>query len=616
MHICYYSSEDHQNTRQVRLLCSKTRVALFKQQTIPRLELCAALTLARLMKKVLSSLNIVFDKITYWSDSTIVLNWIQTQPSKLQVFVSNRVAEIQELTDIRNWRHVPTEQNPADLLSRGVFPNQLRQSELWWHGPLFLSNSEDEWPVTPQSEVPTMETRRTVGAVKRIQPARSFIFEISNSLRRLIRVVAYCRRFLNNYKFRSRSESTCLTATELKDSLHNLAKLAQEDSFPTERRILLQGESITNGKLAALNPFIGQDDLIRIDGRLRNSEFHSDKRHPIVLSADHQFTRLLFKNEHVTLLHAGPQLLLSSIREQFWPIGGRNLARKTVHDCIKCFRSDPKQSTTPMGELPKSRVSQTMPFHNTGVDYAGPFIVRDRKGRGSKTSKAFVCLFVCFATKALHLELVSNLTSEAFIAALRRFSARRGKPAHIYSDNGMNFVGANRELRELAQLLTDNAESIEKTINEIGISWHFIPAHSPHFGGLWEAGVKSTKYHLKRVADNAVLTYEELYTLLVQVKAILNSRPLTPMSSDPNDLVPITPAHFLVGRPLTSPADLTLTELPESRLSRWQLVQRLQQHFWARWSKEYISELQQRVNKMKSTKPIAEGTMVLIKDSK
>ncbi|XP_018394547.1 PREDICTED: uncharacterized protein LOC108773254 [Cyphomyrmex costatus] len=126
----YIHSIDHQNTSEVRLLCSKTRVAPLKQQTIPRLELCAALTLARLMKKILSSLNISFDKITYWSDSTIVLNWIQTQPSKLQVFVSNRVAEIQELTDTRNWRHVPTAENPADLLSRGVFPNQLWQSEL------------------------------------------------------------------------------------------------------------------------------------------------------------------------------------------------------------------------------------------------------------------------------------------------------------------------------------------------------------------------------------------------------------------------------------------------------------------------------------------------------
>ncbi|XP_012521966.2 uncharacterized protein LOC105828265 [Monomorium pharaonis] len=290
----------------------------------------------------------------------------------------------------------------------------------------------------------------------------------------------------------------------------------------------------------------------------------------------------LIRGEYLSLLHARPQLLLSSIREQFWLIGGRNLARKIIHKCVKCFRSNPTHSKTLMGELPKARVSQTMPFHNTGVDYAGPLLVKDRKGRGSKTSKAFVCLFICFATKALHLELVSNLTSETFIAAFRRFLVRRGTPAHIYSDNGTNFIGANRELKKLARSLTNNAAFIEKTANKISINWHFIPVHSPHFGGVWKAEVKSTKHHLKRVAGNAILTYEEFYTLLVQIEAVLNSCPLTPMSSDPNDHVSITPAHFLVGRPLTSPADPTLTEVPASKLSRWQLIQKLQQHFWKR----------------------------------
>ncbi|XP_077262511.1 uncharacterized protein LOC143897575 [Temnothorax americanus] len=131
----------------------------------------------------------------------------------------------------------------------------------------------------------------------------------------------------------------------------------------------------------------------------------------------------------------------------------------------------------------------------------------------------------------------------------------------MYSDNGINFVGANRELKELAQFLASETNSIEKGINEIGINWHFIPAHSPHFGGLWEAGVKSTKYHLRRVAGNAILTFEELYTLLAQVEALLNSRPLTPMSSDPNDLIPLTPAYFLIGRTLTAPPDPTLTDV-------------------------------------------------------
>ncbi|KMQ88602.1 hypothetical protein RF55_11884 [Lasius niger] len=127
---------------------------------------------------------------------------------------------------------------------------------------------------------------------------------------------------------------------------------------------------------------------------------------------------------------------------------------------------------------------------------------------------------------------------------------------------------------------------------EQGIDWSFIPAYSPHFGGLWEAGIKSVKHHLKRVAANALLTFEEFYTLLVQIEAILNSRPLTPLSSDPNDFSCLTPAHFLIGRPFNAVSDPNVLYIKESRLSIWQRLQQIQQNLWERWNKEYISELQ------------------------
>lgn len=356
-----------------------------------------------------------------------------------------------------------------------------------------------------------------------------------------------------------------------------------------------------------------EEDLVRVGGRLKNTEFTVDKKHPIVLSADHKFTKMLFASEHLRLLHAGPQLLLFSIREKFWPIGGRNLARKAVHNCIKYFKNNPRQVHISLGDLPNFRVTSTAPFHATGVDYAVPFFIKDRKRKGYKTSKAYVGLFVCCATKAIHLELISDLTSEAFIAALRRFSSRKGKPAHIYSDNASNFVGANKELKSLAKFLADVSKQVDVLV-ETGITWRFIPAYSPHFGGLWKAGVKSTKYHLRRVAGGSVLIFEEFYTFLTQIEALLNSRPLIPMSSDPNDLIPITPAHFLIGRTLLSVADPTITHIPDSKLSRWQLLQKLQQHFWQRWSKDYISELQLRRKTGHSNKPFTEGMLVVIKE--
>ncbi|XP_011694053.1 PREDICTED: uncharacterized protein LOC105453629 [Wasmannia auropunctata] len=610
----YLRSQDSEGNIHTALLCAKSRVAPLKQQTTPRLELCAALTLARLVAKVFESLEVVFDKIVCWSDSSIVLSWLRMQPNALQVFVANRIAQIQQLTGSCEWRHVPTIENPADCLSRGLSVDKLMHSELWWHGPSFLVRDEIEWPTLVTTEVNVPDVKGTCCAVTE-RTAESSIFGNTSSAKRIIRVIAYCKRFLYNCKHKMERKVNALSAVEIREALKALVKIAQQECFPNQ----LQGNNKTDmialvKKLNSLSPFIDSEGLLRVGGRLKNSEFSNDKRHPMVLLAKHRFTRLILIEEHIRLLHAAPQALLSSIREQFWIIGGRNLAKRVVHECVKCFRNRPQQAQATMGELPKSRVSVAQPFHATGVDYGGPFLIKDRKGRGCKTNKCYICLFICFATRAIHLELVSDLTTECFISALRRFVSRRGKPAHVYSDNGTNFVGANRELNELARFLLKEQTSLSECINDIGISWHFIPAYSPHFGGLWEAGIKSTKHHLKRVAGNSLLTFEEFYTLITQIEAVLNSRPLTPMSTDPNDLIPLTPAHFLIGKTLNSVADPDLTHLPESRLSRWQLIQNLQQHFWKRWSKEYLSELQQRTKWKRPFPQLKEGTMVLIKE--
>jgi len=218
------------------------------------------------------------------------------------------------------------------------------------------------------------------------------------------------------------------------------------------------------------------------------------------------------------------------------------------------------------------------------------------------------------ATKAIHLELVSDLTTENFIMALRRFVCRRGRPAKISSDNGTNFVGAHSELHHLGGFLKENEEELQDRLVTEGINWSFIPSYSPHFGGLWEAGVRSTKHHLKRVMGNALLTFEEFYSLLVQIESILNSRPLSPMSSHPMDLQSLTPAHFVTGGALTTIPCPDLTDVHETRLSRYQRVQQMQQHFWKRWSKEVISELQRRTKWKTNVGTLKINDLVLVKD--
>lgn len=184
---------------------------------------------------------------------------------------------------------------------------------------------------------------------------------------------------------------------------------------------------------------------------------------------------------------------------------------------------NPKTIHPLMGDLPSKRLASDFPFKVCGVDYAGPFYVKDRKGRGAKLSKCYLALFVCFTVKANHLGLVSDLTTSAFILALKRFISRRGKPTRIFSDNGTNFVGANSKLKALGKFLRDNKGSILDSCANDNIEWRFIPSSSPHFGGLWEAGVKSTKYHFKRVVGNNRLTFEEMYTVFVQIECLLNA---------------------------------------------------------------------------------------------
>ena len=264
-------------------------------------------------------------------------------------------------------------------------------------------------------------------------------------------------------------------------------------------------------------------------------------------------------------------LTIAHLRQFFWILNVRDLVRKVLHNCVVCIRYARSKKPPIKGDLPLERVKPSKSSTHVGVDFAGPFELRKSK-RANKSEKVYLCLFVCFATKAIHLEIVTSLSTPDFIACLRRFIARRGLPSDFFSDNGTNFVGASNELRKLLEFV--KTENVKNFVAENKCKWIFIPPSSPHFGGLWEAGVKSAKSHLRKIVGSTPLSLEALNT-------------------DPRDSNTLTPGHFLTGAPLLAiPDDCTNNMLGHTK--RWELVQKLVHTFWRRWQTEYIANLQPR----------------------
>ncbi|CAH8654158.1 unnamed protein product [Schistosoma haematobium] len=594
------------------LLYSKSRVAPIKQVTVPRLELAAAVLSARIGEVLNKNLPHVFDKTHFWTDSMIVLYYIKNTDSRYSTFVANRLAAIHHLTSVDQWGHVESNENPADWTSRGI--RKELDLKNWIEGPSFLRKRESVGTLTLMCENPpeNVEFKRchTTNAVA-LKHSLSPILLYHSNLIKLIKAVAWLRRYVtyitimySHHDDRSLSVGY-LSVDELDAAEHKVLALVQKEVYGEAVKVSrCNGESATDIKeLKNLSPTL-IDGLLCVGGRLNYSDYPLSIRHPVILPSHHFVTELIIRHHHLEG-HTGTSQVLATIRRKYWIVKGTSAVKRVIGRCVRCIRAKAKLGQQMMTPLLKCRVQQGwFCFSSVGIDYFGPLIVR----RGRSEEKRYGCLFACLQTRAVHLEVAFNLSTDAFIMALIRFIGRRGTPKEIYSDNGTNFVGATSELR--ANMSVWDKHKINDLTVSKGIHWHFNPPLASHRGGVWERLIRSVRRILLYISNGQILHDDSLATYFVEVERILNNRPIVPVTSDEKDDLALTPNTLLL---LRDRDGLGMECSVADRYSkRWRQVNCLANTFWRRWIKEYIPLLQVRQKWFCKHRNLKEGDVVLV----
>ncbi|KAL0195042.1 hypothetical protein M9458_008614, partial [Cirrhinus mrigala] len=602
--VAYLRTENPQGNVEIAFVTARSRVAPKKQQSIPRLELCAALTGAQLAEVLKTELTLPLTGVTLWSDSTTVLSWLLSDSCHFKVFVGTRVAEIQDLTESDTWRYVQSSDNPADAITRGKSPSDLHKESRWNQGPAFLRQRPDSWPEMPplahvnqDSELKKSTFCGLLTSALSLPDPQPF-HTFTDYLNALLQPSA-------------ESPPSIATAEDYKEAELTALHQIQAESFPDEVFHLKSCKTLpANSRLLCLAPELDiSTNLIRVGGRLRQiSSLGEDSIHPIILDPHHPLTKLIIKDYDDRLHHPGPERVFSELRRKYWILRGRAAVRHHQRQCTECQKWRAKPHPPRMADLPPARLRIHQPvFYSTGIDCFGPYLIKV----GRRNEKRWGIIFKCMTTRAVHIDLLASLDSDSFLMALRRFIARRGKPFEILSDQGTNFKGGERELRDAYTALQPE---LQAQLASQQIKFVFNPPNAPHFGGCWEREIRSLKTALQVTLGAQTVTEEVLRTVLIEIEGILNAKPLGYTSSDIADPDPVTPNILLMGRRDASLPQVTyqVSELLSRR--RWRHSQLLADHFWKQFIRNYLPSLQTRQKWMSETDNLQIGETVMIVD--
>lgn len=593
------------NYRESSFVASKTKVAPNRPISIPRMELQAAVLGVRLANMFNTTHTLKITRRVFWSDSINVLCWINS-PRKFKVYVAHRIGEILESSIASEWRWIPTKLNVADFATKCArFRNSLTPPH-WFQGPGFLCTPENNWPKSP-SNLPApdendIELRCTVVISNNEfnDVLRPDISRFSN-LSRLLRTQAYVLRFFNRHK-----NGGPLESQELIDAENYLVRSIQQEAFGADFEALKKGKAISkNSQIRQYSPFLSDEQIIRSRSRLINIDFLSlDQKLPIILPKSHRFTDLVISNMHRRFLHQNHSAVINELHQKYIISSLRAKLKSLRAKCISCRKERSKIDYPEMAPLPQSRFAINMrPFSHTGLDYFGPMLVTI----GRRKEKRWGALFTCLTTRAIHLEIATSLSTESFILVFRMFISRRGHPNIVYCDRGTNFKGAESSLRQVL-------ENIQKGLqcHFSHITWKFNPPLAPHMGGAWERLVRSVKEGLRAALPERNFNDETLRSLLCEVEAQVNARPLTYVETAEDAIESITPNHFLLGASSGVKPIGLFTDDPSILKSAWKRQQQVSEVFWRRWTSEYLPSISQRTKWFEPVDPLKEGDVVTI----